>query len=196
MPVIAELSSNFSAGQRWPDESAEVVRGDLVHGLRSGLLLAGGPEYRQPDSSARDLLELDLNGLAEFELVGIAFNDVGGQPDSRVLDNGDLGHDVGRRQIGEAEPVVDGEGGQRGPAGDVADAHVAAAAVPAHRLRRMDQCLTVPALLDAQHAVAACGPEELVLDREFRQRSRHRTNPEIASLSSVFGSGSGVSCAS
>jgi hypothetical protein len=60
----------------------------------------------------------------------------------------------------------------------------------------MNQRFAVSALLDTQNAVTARGPKELVLDRDFWQRSRHRTNPEIASLSSVFGSGSVVSCAS
>ncbi len=52
-------------------------------------------------------------------------------------------------------------------AGDVAHTHVAAAAVPAYRLRRVDQRFAVPAFLDAQDAVTACGPEELVLRAEF-----------------------------
>ena len=48
------------------------------------------------------LLEDDLDLLAELELVGIAVDDVGGQPDPRILDDRDLRHHVGRRQPGQA----------------------------------------------------------------------------------------------
>jgi hypothetical protein len=102
--------------------------------------------------------------LTEFEFFGFAFDDVGGQPDPRVLDDGHLGHHVRRRQIREAESMVDGEGAQRRLAGDIPHAHVVASAVSAHRLRRMDQGSAVPALLNAQDAVTARSPEELVLD--------------------------------
>ena len=61
---------------------------------------------------------------------------------------------------------------------------------------RVDAPAIVFVTAHSTHAVTARGPKEFVLDRDFWQRSRHRTNPEIASLSSVFGSGSVVSCAS
>ncbi len=173
---------------------AEVLRRDLVDGLRPRLLLGRRPEERQPDILG--LLEYHLDGLSELELVGFALNDVRGQPNPRVLDDRDLCDHIWRREVGKAEPVVDGEGRQGGFAGDIAHAHVATTAVPAHRGRRMDQRIAVLALLNPKNAVGACGPEEFVLRVEFWQRSGQRTKPQIASLSSDFGSGSGVSRAS
>jgi hypothetical protein len=59
--------------------------------------------------------------------------------------------------------VVDRECRKGGFTRHIANAHVPAAAVPADRLRGMDQRVAVLALLDPQHAIGARGPEELVL---------------------------------
>jgi hypothetical protein len=68
-----------------------------------------GTEQRQPD--VLGLLEDDFHLLAQFELLGVAFDDVGGQPHPRIFGDRDLGDDVGRGQAGQAESVVDGESG-------------------------------------------------------------------------------------
>jgi hypothetical protein len=93
----------------------EVLWCDLLGSDGKGLLCRGGPEIRKPHgpSVILDLLEDDLDRLTEHEVFWIAFDDVGGQPDSRVLRDGDLSHHVGRREVGKAEAMVDREGGKR-----------------------------------------------------------------------------------
>ena len=137
IPVIAECSSNFSfvsIGRTYLPKSCGAISstgcGPVLFsavGLKSGSQTA--PALSSSFSNS------DLDGLAELEFVGLALNDVGGQPNPRVLDDGDLGHHVRRREVGKAEAVVDGEGRQGGFARYVAHTHVGAAAVPAYRLR-------------------------------------------------------------
>jgi hypothetical protein len=67
--------------------------------------------------------------------------------------------------------MVDGEPGECGLARNRSDTHVVAPAVPAHRLRRMDERPAVPAFLDPQFIVCARSPEELVLVGERRKRT-------------------------
>ena len=165
MPVIAECSSNFAVVSGALTKRPKSV--GAISSVGSGPVCLSAVGRNSGSQTSFDLLEGDLDRLAQLELVGVALDDVGGQANSRIFDDGDLCHHIRRRQVGEAEPVVDGEGRQRRLAGDVAYTHVAAAAVPAYRLRRVDQRLAVPALLDAQDAVAARGPEELVLGGEF-----------------------------
>ena len=196
MPVIAECVLELLGGQRRAHVRAEVRGCDLVDRAADRSASPRSAEHRQPDGP--DLvLESSRTGPRR---VWPSSSSSGSQSTMLVVNRtrgsstiGDLRHHVGRRKVGKAEPVVDGERRQGGLARHVAHAHVAAAAVPAHRLRRMDQRIAVTALLDPQHAVGARGPEELVLRVEFGQRSCHRTNSDIASLSSVFGSGSGAS---
>ena len=150
---------------------AEPLRRDLVGGLGGGLrrLLSRRPEQRQVHVAV--LVEDDLHQLPDLELVGVAVNDVGGQPNPRVLDDRDLSHHVRRRQARQAEPVVDGEAGERRVAGDLAHAHLVRAAVPAYRLRGMDQRAAMSAFLQPQRAVGTRGPEEFGLVGDGRQRT-------------------------
>ena len=199
IPVIAAASSNFSSVSIGRDVLAEVLRCDLVDGLRAGLLLRGGREDRQPDGPdlVLGLLELDLDGLAQLELVGFAVNDVGGQPNPRVLDDRDLRHHIGRREVGEAEPVVDGERRQGWP-------RPTRRARPCSRLRqyRHTGCGGWISASQSLHSWIRSTPSAPAVQKNsfcalsFWQRSGHRTNSDIASLSSVFGSGSAASLAS
>ncbi len=108
MPVIAEWSSNFSAVSIGRTYLPKSVGGISSSGSAVGASgRSDGREHRQPHVG--DLLEHHLDGLAELEVVGVGVDDVGGQPDPRVLGDGDLGDHVRRGQVGEAEPVVDGE---------------------------------------------------------------------------------------
>ena len=106
IPVSATLSSNFSG----------VSIGRTYSPKRSGAISSTGKrsESRRPSTGRNSgsqtssmLLEDDLDLLAEFQLVGIAVDDVGGQPHPGVLGDGDLRDDVGRRQPGQAESFVD-----------------------------------------------------------------------------------------
>ena len=126
--------------------------------------------------------------LAQLELVGIAVDDVGGQPNPRVLLDGDLGHHVGRRQAGKAEPVVDGEGRQHRRArrprarpccGCGSTGRPAAADGSATSQSRHSWMRSTPSAPEVQ--------KNSFSNVELWQGSRHRTNPQIASLSSVFG---------
>ena len=63
-------------------------------GSAAGRVSSGGPEQRQPH--VLDLFEDNLHLLTELQLLGIAVNDVGGQPNPRILCYRDLGDDVRR----------------------------------------------------------------------------------------------------
>ncbi len=111
MPVSATLSSNFSGSQHGPHVLTESLRFDLVDRQRGGFGAVDEAEQRQPDVVV--LLEDHLDLLTQLQLLGVAVDDVGGQPDSRVFGDRDLRDDVGRGQAGQAESFVDGEPGQR-----------------------------------------------------------------------------------
>ena len=166
IPVIADLSSNFSVVDHRPDVLGEVLRGDLVVGQRARSLAR--PSGRNSGSQTSSFCSKTTSDDApDLEVIGVAVDDVGGQSDPGILLDGDLGHDIGSRQARDGETVVDGERRQHGPAGHRAHAHVVAVAVAADRLRRMDQRLAVAAFLDAQLTVGARGPEDLVVEGEL-----------------------------
>jgi hypothetical protein len=87
------LVFEFLRGQHRPHELSEPLRFDLVDRQRRGFCVCDETEQRQPDVLV--LLEDDLHLLAQFKLFGIAVDDVGGQSNSRILRDGDLGDDVG-----------------------------------------------------------------------------------------------------
>ena len=68
IPVIADRVLELLLGEHRADMLAEVLRGDLVDGLRSRLLLGRRLEHRQPDGSGfvLGLLEQDLDRLAQL----------------------------------------------------------------------------------------------------------------------------------
>ena len=161
IPVSATLSSNFSVVSMGRTYSPKRSGAISSTGRGAGLGVRIGAEQRQPD--VLDVLEDDLHLLTEFEPIGIALHDVGGQPDPGVFRDRHLRDHVRRRQPGQAEPMVHGESGERRLAGDGPHAHIAGAAVPAHRRRRMDQRCAGLAFLQPQRAVGSRSPEELVL---------------------------------
>ena len=78
------VSSNFSVVSIGATCLPKSVGAISSSGSGPGLFVGGRPEHRQPDSPSM-LLEVDLDGLAQLELVGFAVDDVGGQPNSRIL---------------------------------------------------------------------------------------------------------------
>ena len=108
-------------------------------------------EQRQPDVLV--LLEDHLDLLPQFELLRVTFDDVGGQPHPRVFGDGDLGDDIGSGQAGHAESMVDGESGQRGPAGHRPNRQVVRATVAAHRCGWMDEGSAIRTFLQPQLSV-------------------------------------------
>ena len=95
IPVIAEWSSNFSV----------VIIGRTCLAKSCGAMSSGGMRRRFFSAVGRNsgshtscaCLEDHLDGLAELEVVEVAVNDVGGQPDPGILLDGDLRDDVRRR---------------------------------------------------------------------------------------------------
>ena len=151
IPVSATLSSNFSGvsiGRTYSPKRSGAISSI---GSAAGSASVDETEQRQPDVLV--LLEDNLDLLAQFQLLSVAFDDVGGQPHPRVFGDGDLGDDIGSGQTGHAESMVDGESGQRGPAGHRPNRQVVRAAVAAHRCGWMDQRSAVGAFLQPQLSV-------------------------------------------
>ena len=162
MPVIAERVLELLRGQQRPDMRPKSCGAISSSGCGPVCLLRGRPEERQPD--VLDLLEHDLDRLTQLAARRVRSRRCWWSTEPA----GPRRWRPGPPRRAAADPGkpkrwLTVKARQRGLAGDVAHAHVAAAAVPAHRLRRMDQRIAVPALLDAQDAVCARGPEELVL---------------------------------
>ena len=88
--------------------------------------LTRGREQRKPDVPL--LLEAHRHLLADMHLVGLAVDDVGRQPDARVLFERHHGDDVRRREVRVPLLEVDGEPGNRGPARHLSRCPGAAAA--------------------------------------------------------------------
>ncbi len=122
----------------------------------------------QGEPHVGEVLERDLHAHADVHVVGIAVDDVGREPDARVLVDRDHGDDVGWREVREPLLVVDREPHDVAAPRHVDDVEVAAAAVRADRARRMQERPAAAAVLDAQDAVGARGPEALVLRGERR----------------------------
>ena len=59
------------------------------------------------------LLEPHGNHMADLHLVGLAPDDVGGETDTRVLGERNVGNDVGRVEARQPLMGVDGEGDHR-----------------------------------------------------------------------------------
>ncbi len=95
IPVIATLSSNFSGVSIGRTCSPKRSGAISSIGSAAGLGVAGGRNSGSQTSSI--VLEDDLHRLTELEFLGIAVDDVGGQPNPRVLDDRDLGDHVRRR---------------------------------------------------------------------------------------------------
>ena len=93
-PGERHLVFEFLRREHRPDVLAETLRRDLVDRQRRGFGVFDETEQRQPDVLV--LLEDDLHLLAQFELLGVAVDDVGGQPHPRIFGDRDLGDDVGR----------------------------------------------------------------------------------------------------
>ena len=195
MPVIAELVLELLGGEHRPDMLAE-VRGarSRRRAAGAGVLSAAGREHRQPD--VFDVARRSTSTVCP------SFSSSGSQSTMLVV-NRTRGSSTmatwattyGGGRSGKPNRWLTVKRGQRGLAGHVAHTHVAAAAVPAHRLRRMDQRLQsrTPGSAGRRRRPRSRRTRSA---RELGKRSCHRTNPEIASLSSVFGSGSGDSCGS
>src|ERR1700722_15216042 len=83
--------------------------------------------------------------------------------------------------------MVDGESSQGGATRERPHIQAVRAAVSARRGRRMDERGAIAAFLQTQLAIGTRGPEELVVDRDQRQRtSSQRVNPHSASFASVL----------
>ena len=111
IPVIAAASSNFfsvSIGETCLPKSCGAISSTACGPVFFSAVGAKTGSQTGPDL-VLGLVELDRHGLAQLEVVGFAVNDVGGQPDPRILDDRDLRDDIGRRQVGKAEAVVDRE---------------------------------------------------------------------------------------
>ena len=82
MPVIAEWSSNFSLVSIGRTCLPNSSGGSGPRAWRSARIWSAAGLNTGSQTSV-DLLERDLDGLAELEVVGVAVDDVGGQPNSR-----------------------------------------------------------------------------------------------------------------
>src|SRR4051812_47740826 len=118
------------------------------------------------------LLEADADLLADVYLRGIAADDVGRQPDARVLGERHVGDDIGRLEVEAAKPglAVDGEADDGGHARDLKWRRGPALAPGAYGHRWVHQLPAVGALLNAQTAIGSGLPEPLVARRQLGKR--------------------------
>jgi hypothetical protein len=118
------------------------------------------------------VFEDDFHHVSDVQRLGLALDEGGGEPNSRVLDERDLGHHIRRRQAGLAEALVEGESTQGGSPRDNPHADLTAVAPTAHWRGRMDQFAATKALLQPKPPVGPRAPEEFVLWGHQRERSR------------------------
>ena len=109
---------------------------------------------------------------------GVAAHDVRRQVDAGVLGQRDIGDHVRRIEVGEPPVLVDREAHDRAPARHRGRLPRPAPAVRTDGHRRVDQLAAVPALLDAERAVGARGPEPVVGRGQLGERAcRHGLLP-------------------
>ena len=117
------------------------------------------------------LQEPDRDLLADLDLGRLAPDDVRRQVDARVLGQCHVGDHVGRIEVREPAVGVDGEAHDGAAARHRGSLRRPAPAVGADGDRRMDELAAVAALLHAERAVCAGGPEPLAGGVQLRQRS-------------------------
>lgn len=160
--LVLELFARHHGAHGLPD----LARIDVVRRQGKRRRLFGRrPEQREPHIAV--LREDDLHPHTECELCRVALDHVGRQANPLILVDRDLGHHVGCRQPGQAEAVVDRESDESRGTGHHPDTQLMASAVPADRLRRMDESRARLTLLQPQAAIRAGRPEEAVLRRDL-----------------------------
>ncbi len=114
-------------------------------------------EDRDPD--VVPLLEPHGDRHPDVDVPGVAVDDVGGQPNRRVVVEFDDRDGVRRGESGQPLVHVHAHGGHGGEARDRLGSDIGAAAAEARRCRWMEQTVAGLAAVDQQFAVRAALPE-------------------------------------
>src|SRR5262245_5324613 len=161
----SSVSSNGSRSTRRPTSDWPMP---VMQTLRSGISRATsapapgvGLEQRQPHVAARIamMLEYGAQRHADAHVLGLATDEVGGEPNAGVLLDLDDRHHEGQRGPRHPRLVVDREGVQGRAARDRARRQILGVTLRADRLRRMDPLAAGVAAQEAQLTVLAAGPE-------------------------------------